>query len=146
MHDDKNCQSTKSLFAMTRTVNLPRYAHMWSVKPAMQQFSYKKMTAIIPFVVSVDRLQGNSLGYSLKYARKQIEHTVLPVYVQLGTVCKDSTSKCCYPSVSTHVCPDSVKMQSHKMWQVKAEPKKSQVNTRSQVQTSICKRDTKPQA
>ena len=60
--------------------------------------------------------------------------------------CQDFTSKQWYPSVNTNVCPDTVKMQSSHMWPVKADCRKSQVNTRSQVQTSKSKRDTKPQA
>ena len=61
--------------------------------------------------------------------------------------CQDSTSKHCDPSESTHVSPDLLKIQSNHMRPVQAEfQEKSQVNTRSQVQTSKCKRDTKPQA
>ena len=40
----------------------------------------------------------------------------------------------------------TVKMPSNHMWPVKAELKKSQVNTKSQVQPSKYRRDTKPQA
>ena len=50
--------------------------------------------------------------------------------------CQDSTSKCWYPSERKNACPDTVKRQSNHMWPVKAELKKSQVNTRSKVQTS----------
>ena len=75
---------------------------------------------------------------------------------------QDSTSKHWYPAVSESLCPESrsykittttfnqcvspVMAQSTHMWPVKAElKKKSQVNTKSQVQTSKSKRDTKPQ-
>ena len=60
--------------------------------------------------------------------------------------CQDSASKHCYPSRRTNLCPDVVKSQSNHMQPVKAELKKSQVNTMSQVQTSKYKRDTNTQA
>ena len=44
--------------------------------------------------------------------------------------CLDSTSKHWYPSVSTNVCPDTVKVQSNHMWPVKTELRKSQVKTK----------------
>ena len=92
-------------------------------KPAMPQCNYKKVTQ------------------STQLCRKQIG-----TQPEITRNCQGTTSKCCYPSGSTNVCPDTVKMQSNHMWPVKAELKKSQANTRSQLQTSKCKRDTNPQA
>ena len=94
--------------------------------------------------------------------RNSDKHAVLPTqapHVGQPMMFKDSTSKHCYPAVSASLYPDSrsykitttwsvnpVKVQSTNMWPVKAEfKKKSQVNTKSHMQTSKCKRDTKPQ-
>ena len=106
-----------------------------------------------------------------KAARKQIgtdpevirncKHAVLPMhdlYVGQNAMFQDSTSRHWYPAVSV-LCPES---RSHKittMWSVNPvmiqfnhmQPvntelkKKSQVNIKSQVQTSKFKRDNKPQ-
>ena len=76
---------------MTRTVNLPnlcvmtrttRCAHMQ--KPAMPQSNYKMGT------------QSTHLQSVSKAARKQIG-----TQPEITRNCQDSTSKCCYPSVST---------------------------------------------
>ena len=127
LHDDKNCQSTRSL-CDDKNSQSTRCVHMWPVKPAMPQSSYKKVT------------QSTHLWSGPKAARKQIG-----TQPEVAQNCEDSTSKSLYPSLSTNVCPDSVKMQSNHIWPVKAEfHQKSQVNTRSQVQTSKCKRNTMP--
>ena len=104
-------------------------SYVQSVEPAMPQSRYKKVT------------QSSHLWSVSKAARKQIG-----TKPEVTRKFQDSTSKHWYPSKSTYVCPDTVKMQSNHLWPVKSELKKSQVNTRSQVQTSKCKRDTKTQA
>ena len=133
---------------------------MRPVKPAMPQSNYKKCSKSA-------ETQSTYLWSVSKATRKQIG-----TQPEVPRDYQDSTSKCLYPSLSTNLCPDSVKMQSnhnpdsksymiqnHHMWSVnpgkmqsnhmqpvKADPKKSQVNKRSQVQASKCKRDTKLQA
>ena len=102
-------------------------------------------------------------------------HTVLPThdhFVCQQALCEHSTSKSCYPSDTTKMSPVSRnykkqsncsesrsfkmqsqqkrsvnpgKMQSNDIWPVTAESKKSQVNTKLQVQNKQI-RDTKTQA
>ena len=139
--DDKNCQSTKkhsyeerqikpiSLY-IDKNCQSAKCLHMWTVKTAMPQSSYKKC--------SKSEVTQFHLSWN---ARKQIG-----TQPEVTRNCQDSTSKHWYPSVRTNVCPDTMKMQSNHMQPVKAELKKLQVNTRSQVQTSKYKRDTKTQA
>ena len=122
--------------------------------------------------VKPEMAQSTPMWSMSKTARKQIgtqpetirnthKHSVIPTqapHVGQPMMLQDSTSKHLYPDVSV-LCPDSrsfkittmwsmnpVKIKSNYMWPVKAElKKKSQVNTKSQVQTSKFKRDTKPQ-
>ena len=136
-------------------------SHMQSVEPAMPQYSYQQCQ------VKSRGIQSSQLQSVSKAAREQIG-----TQPEVLNNIDHSTSKCCYPSGSTNMCPDSVqiqsnhspdsrsykmknhqmksvnlgKMQSNHMQQVKTELKKSQVNTSSQVQTSKYKRDTKNQA
>ena len=127
--DDKNCQSTKPMYDDKNCQSI-KCVHMW--KPEMPQSSYKKCS----------KLAVTQLTHSLRNARKQIG-----TQPEVIRNCQDSTSRCWYPSVSTNVCQDTVMMQSNHIHPVKTEcQKKSQVNARLQVQTSKCKKDTKPQA
>ena len=133
---------------------------MQSVKSAMPQSSYKEHSKSAV-------TQSTHLDSMSKTARKQIG-----TQPEVMRNHQDSTSNWWYPPVSTNVCPDPVKMQSNHspdsrsykmqnhhmqslnpgkmlsnyMQPVEAELKKLQVNARSWVQTSKCKRDTKPQA
>ena len=136
--NDKNCQSVKSMC----------YDKKCQVKSKGTQYS--------------------SLGSVSKTASKQIG-----TQPEITRNIKHSASKSCYPSESTQVSPVSRnykrqsnhsdsrsskmqspylmsmnpgKMQSNHMQPVKDELQKLQVNTRSQVQTSKYKRDTKTQA
>ena len=114
--------------------------------------------------------QSTDMQSMSKFVRKQIgtqaevvrnsKHAVLPMhdlYVGQQALSQGSTSKHCYPAVSENLCSDSrrykittmqsvnpVKIQSNNMQLVKAELKKSQVNTKSQVQKKF-KRGTKLQ-
>ena len=136
--DDKNCQSTTSV-CDDKNCQSTKCVHMQ--KPPMTQSSSKKGTQST-HLWSVSKTAGKQLGTQPEVPRN-IKHTGLPVHNQ-QIVSKDSTIKCCYPSVSTNVCPDTMKMQSNHMQPVKAELKKSQVNTRSQVQTSNVKETLSP--
>ena len=116
--DDKNCQSTKTLCG-DKNCQSTKCVHM--LRPAMPQSSYKKCSK-----------PGVTQCHLSRNARKKIG-----TQPEVTRNCQDSTSKCWYSSESTNVCPDS---RCYKIPSVK-----SKVNTRSQVQTSKCKRDTKPQ-
>ena len=168
--DDKNCQPTKSVH-MQPVKSAMKSSHMQSVEPAMLQSTYKMFSQVslcddkncqsakcahIQTMKTAIPQSSYKISSSKKSQVKsevtQSTHLSRNARKQIGTQpevsrnCQDSTSKHWHPSVSTNVCPDTVKMQSNHMWPVKAELKKSQVNTRSQVQTIRCKRDTKPQA
>ena len=182
--NDKNCQSARSA-CNDKNCQSTQFKHMWPVKSAMPQTSYKKCN-YKKCKVNSEGTQSSSLWSVSKTASKQIGtqpevtwncvHTVLPThnhFVCQQAMCKHSKSKTCYPSESTEVSPVSKnckiqsnhsdsrsskilslqlrsvnpwKMQSNQMWPVKAELQKSQVNTRSQVQTNKYKWDTKTQA
>ena len=116
------------------------------------------------------------IGIQPEVARNNDMHAVLPMhdlYVGQQMICQDSGSKCWYPEVLDHLKPfrlqnkmlqsnqcvsllmvqsncmwsvNPVKMQSTHRRTVKVELKKSQVTTKSQVQTSKYKRDTNSQA
>ena len=127
MCDGRNCQSTKSV-CDDKNCQFTKCEHMQ--KAAISQFSYKKCGKS---AVTQSHLSRNS--------RKQIG-----TQSEVTRNCQDSTGKCWYPSVSTNVFPDSrnykmqsmnsVNLQDDNMLPVAAKLKKSQVNTRSQVQTS----------
>ena len=102
------------------------------------------------------------IGIQPEIARNNYMYAVLPthdLYVGQQMICQDSASKYWYPEALDALCPANRKSQSHwkpstlqnKMLQsnhmqpVNAKLKKSQVNTKSQLQTSKCIRDTKPQ-
>ena len=129
VYDDKNCQSAKC-------------AHMQ--KTAMPQSNYK-MGSSKKYQVNSEGTQFSYLQSMSKTACKQIGtqpevtrnkiHTVLPTQLNHS----DSRSSRMHSPQLRSVNPG--KMQSNHMWPVKADLKKSQVNTRSQVETSKYKRD-----
>ena len=122
----------KYLCVMTRTVNPPNLCVMTG-------------TVNLPSVFICGNQQCHNLAPHKWHNHLSCVENWFPTQPELIRNCQVSTIKHWYPSESTNVCPDTGKMQSNHMWSVKAELKKSQFNTRSQLQTSKCKRDTKPQ-
>ena len=126
---------------------MTKSGHMWSVKPGILQTGHMR---------SMSKAARAQLGIQPEVVRNS-KHAVLPThdpYVNYQLMFQDSTSKHFYRAVSENVCPDSrsykittiwsvnlVKMQSCHIWPVNTDlKKKSQVNTKSQVQTSTFKR------
>ena len=111
--DDKNCQYTKKHsyeechvrpVCDDKNHQLAKCAHMQ--KPAMPQSTHKKLT------------QSTHLQSLSKTARKQIG-----TQPEITRNIKHSTSKCCFPSGSTNMCPDSrnLMIQSKHMRPLQAE-------------------------
>ena len=144
---------------------MPQASHMRSEK-VIEQSNHKKSQvkpamAQATHMWSMSKAARKQIGTQPEVIRNSDKHAVLPTqatHIGQPMMFQDSTSKCWYPDVNvlcfesrsymitTMVSVNPVKIQSNHMWPVKAElKKKSQVNTKSQIQKSKCKRDTKLQ-
>ena len=136
---------------------MPQASHMQSVKVIEQSNDKKSQVKLV--MAQSTHMQSSKQPEIIWNSYK---HEALPTHdlnVFQQAMFQDSTSKYWYPDVSANLSPDSrsykittmqsvnpVKMQSTHMQPVKSEvKKKSQVNTKSQEQTSKFKKNTKPQ-
>ena len=134
---------------------MPQASHMQPAK-VIDQSNHKKFQ-----VKQASLTSRKQIGIQPQVARNNDMHAVLPMnnlYIGQQMICQDSESKCWYPDVLDSLYPAYRKLQSHlkpstlenKMlqsnhtWPGNVELKKSQVNTKSQVQRTKCIRDTKP--
>ena len=147
---------------------IPQASHIWPVK-VMGQSNHKKSQVKLAMAQSchikpMSNATRKQIDVQPEVVRNSNKHAVLPTHaphVGQHVMFQDSKSKHGYPAVSESLCPESRSYkittttfnqcvppsmaQSTHMWPVKNEnKKKSEVNTKSQVQTSKSKRDTSP--
>ena len=145
--DDKNCQSAQwiHMWPAMKSSNMQSVTnpkHLQLPKPAMKQsidnkFHQDDKNCQSTKPICCDKkcqVKSEGTQFSHMWSMPKTASNQIGTQPEVTRNCQDSTSKHCYPPRNENVCSDVVKNQFNHMWPVTAVSKKSQVNTKLQIQ------------